>query len=109
MKIKKAPGEILNWSKMKQDTESPKTNSEPATPAFVRDTIACTPKNKPDDVLSSRILATPTVSKCFAPKNEESISIIKTKSNLFLYGFCLLCVRARDSFVKTVWSNIGSL
>ena len=65
--------------KMKQDIESPETFSEPAIPTFAQDTSACTPANKPDDISSSGILATPSVSKCFATKNEESISIMKTK------------------------------
>ena len=61
--------------KMKPDIESPETFSEPPTPAMVQDTIACTPENKtenkPDDVSSSGSLATPPVSKCFAPKKRR--------------------------------------
>ena len=61
--------------KMEPDIESPQTFSEPPTPAMVQDTIACTPENKtenkPDDVSSSGILATPPVSKCFAPKKRR--------------------------------------
>ena len=61
--------------KMKPDIQSPETFSEPPTPAMVQDTIACTPenklKNKPDDVSSSGSLATPPVSKCFAPKKRR--------------------------------------
>ena len=61
--------------KMKPDIESPETFSAPPTPAMVHDTIACTPenkpKNKPDDVSSSGSLATPPVSKCFAPKKRR--------------------------------------
>ena len=68
--------------KMKPDIESPEIFSEPPTPAMVHDTIACTPENKSDDVLSSRSLA--TRASVFHQRNEESISIMKTKSNLFL-------------------------
>ena len=61
--------------KMEPDIESPQTFSEPPTPAMVQDTIACTPENKtenkPDDVFSSGSLATPPVSKCFAPKKRR--------------------------------------
>ena len=61
--------------KMKPDIESPETFSEPPTPAMVHDTIVCTPENKtenkPDDVSSSGSLATPPVSKCFAPKKRR--------------------------------------
>ena len=61
--------------KMKPDIESPETFSEPPTPAMVQDTIACTPENKPENkpdvVSSSGSLATPHVSKCFAPKKRR--------------------------------------
>ena len=57
--------------KMKPEIESPETFSEPPTPAMVHDTIVCTPENKPDDVSSSGSLATPPVSKCFAPKKRR--------------------------------------
>ena len=57
--------------KMKPDIESPETFSEPQTPAMVHDKIFCTPENKPDDVSSSGSLATPPVSKCFAPKKRR--------------------------------------
>ena len=61
--------------KMEPDIESPQTFSEPPTPAMVQDTIAFTPENKtenkPDDVSSSASLATPPVSKCFAPKKRR--------------------------------------
>ena len=70
---------------MKPDIESPETFSEPPTPAMVHDTIDCTPdnkpENKPDDVSSSGSLATTPVSNCFAQRDEESISVMKTKSN----------------------------
>ena len=60
---------------MKQDIESPETFSESQTPAVVHDIIVCTPENKPEnkpeDVLSSGSLATPPVSKCFAPKKRR--------------------------------------
>ena len=57
--------------KVKPDIESPEPFSEPPTPAMVHDTIVCTPENKPDDVSSSGSLATPPVSKCFAPKKRR--------------------------------------
>ena len=61
--------------KMKPDIESPETFSEPSSPTMVHDTIACLPENipenKPDDNSSSRSLATPPVSKCFAPKKRR--------------------------------------
>ena len=61
--------------KMIPDIESPETFSEPPTPAMVQDTIACTPENKPENkpdvVSSSGSLATPPVSKCFAPKKRR--------------------------------------
>ena len=61
--------------KMKPDNESPETFSEPPTPAMVHNTIVCTPENKPenqsDDVSSSGSLATPPVSKFFAPKKRR--------------------------------------
>ena len=61
--------------KMKPDIESLETFSEPPTPAMAHDTIACTPENKPEnkpvDVSSSGSLATPPVSKCFAPKKRR--------------------------------------
>ena len=60
---------------MKPDFESSETFSEPPTPAMVHDTIVCTPENKPknkqDDVSSSGSLATPPMSKCFAPKKRR--------------------------------------
>ena len=59
------------WN-MKPDIESPETFSEPPTSAIVRDTIVCTPENKPNDVLRSGSLATPPVSKCFAPKKRRN-------------------------------------
>ena len=71
--------------KTKPDIESPENFSEPPTPAMVHDTIVCTPENKtenkPDDVSSSGSFATPPV---LHQRNEESISIMITKSNLFL-------------------------
>ena len=61
--------------KMKQDIESPETFSEPLTPAMVHDTVVCTPENKPEnnptDISSCGSLATPPVSKCFAPKKRR--------------------------------------
>ena len=57
--------------KMKPDIQSPEPFSEPPTPAMVHGTIVCTPENKPDDVSSSGSLATPSVSKCFAPKKRR--------------------------------------
>ena len=61
--------------KMKPDIESPETFSEPPTPSMVHDKIVCAPENKtenkPDDVSSSGGLATPPVSKCFAPKERR--------------------------------------
>ena len=60
---------------MKPDIENPETLSEPQTPAIIHDTIVCSPENKPeykpDDVSSSGSLATPSVSKCFAPKKQR--------------------------------------
>ena len=53
---------------MKTDIESTETFSEPATPAMVHDNFACTPENKPDGFSSSAGLVSPSVSKCFAPK-----------------------------------------
>ena len=76
MKIKRATGEILN--RLKPDIESPETFSEPPTPAMGHDTIVCTPENKyenkPDEVWSSGSLATPPVSKSFAP-NKRRINL----------------------------------
>ena len=61
--------------KMKPKIESTETFSEPTTPALVHDTIACTPENKPenkpDDVSTCGNIATPPVSKCFAPKKRR--------------------------------------
>ena len=57
--------------KMKSDIERPETFSEPPTTAMVHDTIACTPENKPNDVLSSGNLVTAPVIKCFAPKKRR--------------------------------------
>ena len=62
---------VESISKTKPDIESPEIFSEPPTSAMVHDTIVCTPENKPDDVLSSGMLATPPVSKCFAPKKRR--------------------------------------
>ena len=66
---------VENIWKMKPDIESPENFSEQPTPAMVHDTIVCTPENKtenkPDDVSSSGSLATPPVSKCFAPKKRR--------------------------------------
>ena len=56
---------------MKPDIESQETFSEPPTPAMVHYTTACILENQPDDVLSNGSLATPRVSKCFAPKEQR--------------------------------------
>ena len=59
--------------KMIPDIESPEIFSKPPTP--IHNIIVCTPEkkpeNKPDDVSSSGSLATPPVSKCFAPKKQR--------------------------------------
>ena len=57
--------------RMKPDIEGPETFSEPATPAMVHDTIACTPENTPGDFSSSGSLVTPPLSKCFARKKRK--------------------------------------
>ena len=60
---------------MKPDIESPDSFGEPPKPAMVLDTIACThekkPEKKTDDVSSSGSLATPPVSRCFAPEKRR--------------------------------------
>ena len=57
--------------KNKPEIESPETFSEPPTTAMVHDTFACTPENRQVGVSSTGSLATPHVSKCFAPKRRR--------------------------------------
>ena len=57
---------------MKPDFERQVILSEPTETATVNDTFACTPEKKPFDVSSnSGSLATPPVSKRFAPKKRR--------------------------------------
>ena len=62
---------VESFWEIKPDIESPESFSEPTTPAMVNDTIACTPENKHDDISSCGSFATPTVSRCFAPKKRR--------------------------------------